>query len=96
MEAVPGCIRWGGGGAVWQNVGERRYTEKQKPRMVDGRCGESSGEEEGSMEDERRHERQRRATANRPKAPVWPEEEGSQEGGRQSTNEYGGITVPKA
>ena len=56
MEAVQGCIRWGGGGAVWQNVGERMNTEK----------------------------------------PVWPEEEGSQEGGGQSTEEYGGRTVPKA
>ena len=45
----------GGGGAVWQNVGERRYTEKQKPRMVDGRGGEGSGGEAGSMEDDRRH-----------------------------------------
>ena len=45
----------GGGGAVWQNVGERRYTEKQKPRMVDGRGGEGSGREAGSMEDDRRH-----------------------------------------
>ena len=30
------------------------------------------------------------------KAPVWPEEEGSQEGGGPSTEEYGGSTVPKA
>ena len=45
MEAVQGCIRWGGGGVVWQNVWERRYTEKQKPRMVDGRGGEGSGGE---------------------------------------------------
>ena len=30
------------------------------------------------------------------KAPVWPEEEGSQESGGQSTEEYGGRTVPKA
>ena len=29
-------------------------------------------------------------------APVWPEEEGSQEGGGQTTEEYGGRTVPKA
>ena len=28
---------------MWQNVGERRYTEKQKPSMVDGRGGEGSG-----------------------------------------------------
>ena len=41
----------GGGGAVWQNVGGRRYTEKQKPMMVDGRGGEGSGGEPGSLED---------------------------------------------
>ena len=63
--AVQGCIRWGGGGAVWQNVGERRYTEKQKPRMVDGRGGEGSGGEAGSMEDGRRHYKQRGATIHR-------------------------------
>ena len=45
MEAVQGCIPWDGGGAVWQNVGERRYTEMQKPMMVDGRGGEGSGGE---------------------------------------------------
>ena len=54
MEAITECIRWGCRGAVWQNVGERRYTEKQKPRMVDGRGGEGSGGEAGSMEDDRR------------------------------------------
>ena len=43
MEAVQGCICWGGRGVVWKNVEERRYTEKQKPRMVDGRGGEGSG-----------------------------------------------------
>ena len=55
MEAVQGCIRWDGGGTVWQNVGERRYTEMQKPMMVDGRGGEGSGGEAGSMTDDRRH-----------------------------------------
>ena len=36
--------------------GERRYTEKQKPRMVDGRGGEDSGGgEAGSMEDDIMH-----------------------------------------
>ena len=30
------------------------------------------------------------------KAPVWPEEEGSQKAGGQSRDEYGGRTVPKA
>ena len=33
----------------------RRYSEKQKPRMVDGRGGEGSGGEAGSMEDDRMH-----------------------------------------
>ena len=40
---------------MWQNVGERRYTEKQKPRIVDGRGGEGSGGEAGSMEDDLMH-----------------------------------------
>ena len=35
--------------------GERWYTEKQKPRMVDGRGGEGSGGEAASMEYDRRH-----------------------------------------
>ena len=35
---------------MWQNVGERRYSEKQTPRMLDGRGGEGSGGEAGSME----------------------------------------------
>ena len=35
--------------------GESRYTEKQKPRMVDGRGGESSGGEAGSMDDDIMH-----------------------------------------
>ena len=83
-------------------VAERRgkevhlYTEKQKPMMVDGGGGEGSGGEAGSMEDARRHYRQRGATIHRFKAPLWPEEEGIQESGRQSTEEYGGRTVPKA
>ena len=55
MEAVQGCIPLDRGGAEWQNVGERRYTEMQKPMMVDGRGGECSGGETGSMDDDRRH-----------------------------------------
>ena len=94
MEAVQGCICWGGGGVVWQNVGERRYTLKQKPRMVNGRGGEGSGGEAESMEYARLHYNQRGATTHQLKAPAWPEEEGSQEGGGQSTEEYGGRTVP--
>ena len=45
----------GGGGVVWQNVGERRYTKKQKPRMVDGKGGKGSGGEAGSMADDKIH-----------------------------------------
>ena len=62
--------------------------------MVDGRGGEGSGGEARSMEDDIRHWRQRGAITHRLKAPVWPEE-GSKEGGGQSTGEYGGTTVPK-
>ena len=39
------------------------------------------------MKGDRRHERQRGATAHSLRAPVYPEEEGSQEGGRQGTEE---------
>ena len=46
---------WGGGGVVWQNLGERKYTDKQKPMMVDGRGGEGSGGEAESMEYDRMH-----------------------------------------
>ena len=35
--------------------GERRYTEMQKPMMVDGRDGEGSGGEAGSMDDDIMH-----------------------------------------
>ena len=54
--------------------------------MVHGRwrCGV------GSMEDNIMHCRQRGATIHRLKVPVWLEEEGSREGGGQSTDEYGG------
>ena len=78
---------------VAERRGKVKYTEKQKPRMVDGGDGEGTGGEAGSMEEDRR---QRRATIHRLKAPVWPEEEGCQESGGQSTEEYGGRTVPKA
>ena len=55
MEAVQGCIWWGGGGVVWQNLGKRKYTEKQKQMMVDGRGGEGSGGEAESMGYDRMH-----------------------------------------
>ena len=92
--AVQGCICWGSGGVVWKNVGERRYTEKQKPRMVDGRGGEGSGGKASDMIE--CIKKQRGPTNHQLKSPVWPEEEGSQEGGGHSTEEYGRRTVPKA
>ena len=42
----------GGGGVVWQNDRERRYSEQRKPWTVDGRDGEGSVVEAGSMEDD--------------------------------------------
>ena len=84
MEAVQGCIRCGGGGAVWQNVGERRYTQKQKPRMGTEEVGKAVVE----------------------KREAWKmiegfsdrgeQEEGRQDGGGLSREQYGGRTVPKA
>ena len=53
--------------------GEKLYSEKQKPRLVDGRCGGGSGGEARSMKDDRKLQRQRGATTHRLKAPVWPE-----------------------
>ena len=84
---------------MWQNIGVRRYSEKQKPRMLVGRCGEGSGGGGGKREAWNMIASFRDrglATTHRLKAPVWPEEEGSQEGGGQSTKEYGGRNVPKA
>ena len=81
---------------MWQNVWERRYPEKQKPRMANGRGGEGSGEEAIRMEDDRRLHRLRgQPPGHRLNAPIWPEEEGSHKGGGQSTEEYGGRTVQK-
>ena len=64
MEAVQECIRWGWrrncvverrGKEVHQEA-ERRYTKKQKPRMVDGSGGEGGGgREAGSMKDDNMH-----------------------------------------
>ena len=81
---------------MWKNVGERRYTEKQKPRMVDGRGGEGSGEKGKASDMIECIKKQRGPTNHQLKSPVWPEEEGSQEGGGHSTEEYGRRTVPKA
>ena len=52
--------------------------------------------EAGSVDADIRHWKQRGATTHRFKASARPEEEGSQEGGGQGTEEYGGRTVPKA
>ena len=81
---------------MWQNIGEKRYTEKQKPRMVDGRGGEGSGEKREAWKMIEGIRDKGGATTHWLKAPVWLEEKGSQEGGGQSMEEYGGRTVPNA
>ena len=43
---------WWRRSCVTERRGERRYTDKQKPMTVDGRGGEGSGGEAGSMEDD--------------------------------------------
>ena len=48
------------------------------------------------MEDDITIQRQRGAITHQLKAPVWPEEEGSQESGGETAEEYEGRTVPKA
>ena len=49
MEAVQvGCIRWVAEEPCGRTSGERRYTEKQKPKMVDGRGGEGRGGKRGA------------------------------------------------
>ena len=63
---------------------------------MDGRGGEGSGEKQEPWKMIEGIRDKGGETTRRLKAPVWPEEEGSQEGGGQSTEEYGGRTVPKA
>ena len=55
MEAVQGFICWVAEEPCDRTPGEMRYTEKQKPRMVDRRGGKGSGGEAGSMEDDKMH-----------------------------------------
>ena len=68
---------------------------EQKPRMVDGRGGEGSGEKGKAPDMIECIKKQRGPTNHQLKSPVWPEE-GSQEGGGHSTEEYGRRNVPKA
>ena len=68
--------------------GKRGYTEKQKPRMVDGRGGEGSGGEARSMEDDIMHYRQMGASTHKLNAPEWPEKR-RQSGWRWT--EHGGV-----
>ena len=77
LDAEKGTVRVNGGSTLL-------YKE---PNMVDGRDGEGSVGEAGSMEDDRRHYRQRGATSHQRRAPVWSEEEDSQESGGQ----HGGV-----
>ena len=81
---------------VEERRGKEVYAEKQKPRMVDGRGGEGSGEKGKASDMIECIKKQRGPTNHQLKSPVWPEEEGSQEGGGHSTEEYGRRTVPKA
>ena len=69
MEAVLGCIRWGGGGAVWQNVGGKGGTPRSRNQeWWTEEVAKAVGEKRG-------------ATTHQLKAPVWPDEEGSHESG---------------
>ena len=77
------CGRTSGKGGTPRSRNQGWWTEE---------VAKAVGGEAGNMEDDR----QRGATTHQLKSPVWPEEEGSQEGGGQSTEEYGGRTVPKA
>ena len=83
------CGRMSGKGGTPRSRNQGWWTE-EVAKAVGG------GGEAGSMEDDRMHEGHRGATAHRVRVPVWSKEEGSQEGGGQRTEEYGGRTVPKA
>ena len=62
--------------------------------MVDGRGGEGSGGEVGSMEDYRRHWRQRGQPHTGLRCMDGQKKKAAR-GGGQSTDGYGGRTVPK-
>ena len=67
--------------------------------MVDGRGGEGSGgggEKRKAWEMIEGFTDRGQQPTHRLKAPVLSENEGSQEGGGQSTDEHEGRTVPKA
>ena len=95
MEAVYGCISWGGVGAVWLNIGKRRYTEKQKQILVDGIAKAVGMKRESWKMIEVIRDRGEQPPTGLTH-PVRSEEEANQEGSGQSTEECRGITVPKA
>ena len=67
---------------------ERRYTEKQKPRMVDGRGGEGSGGKASDMIE--CIKKQRGPTNHQLKSPVWPKKKATRRAvdiARRSTDE---------
>ena len=95
MEPVQGCIRWvaeelcgrtSGKGGTPRTRNQGRWTEEVAKAV--GETREAWKTIEG-IETEG-------ATTHRLREPVWPEEEGSQDGGGQSTEECGGRTVTKA
>ena len=73
------CGRTSGKGGTPRSRNQGWWTEEVANAM--------GGGEAGSMAYDRRYYRQRRATTHMLKAPVCPEDEGSQENGGQSTEE---------
>ena len=84
------CGRTSGKGGTPRSINQGWWTEEVAKAVGEKR------EAWKMIEAFRRHYIQRGATTHRLKAPVWPEEKVSQKGGGQSTDEYGGRTVPKA
>ena len=82
--------------------GDWRKYKDAFDRVAEELCGRTSGKGGTSVSGnqglwtEEVTKRHRGATTHRLRTPVWPEEEGSQDSSGQSTEKYGGITVPKA
>ncbi len=81
MEAAQGCIGWGGGGAVWWNVGKVGTPRSRNQGWWTEEVAKAVGEKRKAWRMMIEGMRDRGGTTHRLKAPVWPEEEGSQKGG---------------
>ena len=98
MEAVQLCIRWGGEGAMWQNVGEWRYTEKRKQGWWTEEVAEAMGEKREAWKmiecikdrGEQPPTSLKHLYGHKKKAARRAVDRA------RSTEEYGGRTVPKA